>query len=242
MAPDRDPATNLPVAASDSTAWITEEQMVEVDRAMIDDIGITLLQMMENAGRSLSRLVLRRFGPSRVQILTGSGGNGGGGLVAARHLTNAGIDVSVTSSRPPEALSGAAGHQLRVLNAMGVALDPEPRSDADVVVDAVLGYSLNGPPRNRAEALISWANTFAGPVVALDNPSGLEVTTGRAPGVVVQAEATLTLALPKLGLRAAAEVGDLYLADISVPSTVYEAMGVGPLPSFRAGPILRLEP
>ncbi len=71
--------------------FVTTDQMREVDRAMIDDYGITLLQMMENTGRELARLARSRFlggdpRASRVEVLAGTGGNGGGGLVCARRL------------------------------------------------------------------------------------------------------------------------------------------------------------
>ena len=80
--------------------FITTDQMREVDRAMVEDYGILLIQMMENAGRNLAHLARRRFLDSdcrgrRVVVLAGSGGNGGGGLVCARHLHNWGSTVSV---------------------------------------------------------------------------------------------------------------------------------------------------
>jgi len=72
---------------------ISVDQMREVDRLMVDEFGVTLLQMMENAGRSLAVLARDRFlgnyaGGKRVTVLAGSGGNGGGGMVCARRLAN----------------------------------------------------------------------------------------------------------------------------------------------------------
>ena len=67
---------------------LTTEQMRAVDRAMVDDLHIELIQMMENAGRTLAELAIARFSPTLVTVLAGPGGNGGGGLVAARHLAN----------------------------------------------------------------------------------------------------------------------------------------------------------
>lgn len=222
--------------------------MIEVDRVMIEDLHIELIQMMENAGRNLARLVLDRAAPDRVVVVAGSGGNGGGGLVAARHLTNAGVEAVVVTSRPASELSPVPAHQFDILIRMGVA-HVERLPPADVIVDAVIGYSLRGEPRGRSADLIEQINGLTsgsgsgdGPtVVALDNPSGLNVTTGQAPGVVVSADATLTLCLPKLGLRAAPQVGDLYLADISVPPSVTgpfgQEAGAEP-PDFRSSSIL----
>ena len=79
---------------------LTADQMREVDRAMVEDLHIELIQMMENAGRSLAQLAIARFAPARVTVLAGPGGNGGGGLVAARHLLNRGRTVSVVLSDP----------------------------------------------------------------------------------------------------------------------------------------------
>ena len=87
------------IPASDLPA-ITREQMEEVDRVMIDDLHISLVQMMENAGRNLAALAQQRFRPSTVTVMAGSGGNGGGGLVAARHLSNWGVEVTFTRGQP----------------------------------------------------------------------------------------------------------------------------------------------
>ena len=76
-------ASPYPEVSADELGWLDEPQMVEVDRVMIEDLGIELLQMMENAGRNLATLIIDRFAPGSVTVLAGSGGSGGGGLVAA---------------------------------------------------------------------------------------------------------------------------------------------------------------
>jgi len=83
---------------SRSIPALTASQMREVDRIMAEDLHIELVQMVENAGRSLAELALRRFRPATVTVLAGPGGNGGGGLAAARHLANRGAGVRVTLS------------------------------------------------------------------------------------------------------------------------------------------------
>jgi NAD(P)H-hydrate epimerase len=219
---------------------LTTDQMRDVDRAMVEDMHIELVQMMENAGRNLAQLAITRFSPTTVTILAGPGGNGGGGLVAARHLANRGCQVQVVLSEP-DRLTPVPAHQADILARMGVSLASRPAT-ADLVIDALIGYSLRGDPAGTAAELITWANDHTAPVLALDAPSGLDLTTGVVGTPAVWATATLTLALPKVGLLDAPSVGELYLADISVPSLVYERIGVAVPELFRQSSLLRIGP
>jgi NAD(P)H-hydrate epimerase len=217
---------------------VSAEQMREVDRAMLEDIHIQLAQMMENAGRSLAELSLHRFGPRHVVVLAGPGGNGGGGLVAARHLANRGAHVDVVLSEP-DRMRPIPAQQLDIVRRMHIDVGQEPHS-ADLVIDALIGYSLSGNPTGRAAALIDWINDQSAPVLALDTPSGLDVTNGQARSPCVRATTTMTLALPKHGLLDSGAVGELYLADISVPEVVYTRMGIQVPSIFHDAPIVRL--
>ncbi len=213
-----------PAVDPDDVAWVDETQMIEVDRVMIEDLNITLIQMMENAGRNLARLAAGLVAPRSAVVCAGTGGNGGGGLVAARHLHNMGVDVEVVLSRDRGHYDGVPGHQLDIIDRLSVPIVAEPRS-ADVVLDALIGYSLRGAPRGRAAELIERINAGRSEVIALDVPSGLDSTTGEAPGVAVNASATLTLSMPKIGLRHSPQVGRLFVGDISVPPSVYSTLG-----------------
>jgi len=218
---------------------LTTEQMRAVDHVMVEDLHIELVQMMENAGRSLAELAIIRFSPGSLTILAGPGGNGGGGLVAARHLANRGCQVQVVLTEP-DRLTPVPAHQADILARMGVTIASRPAT-ADLIIDAMIGYSLRGNPAGAAAQLITWANDQAAPVLALDTPSGLDLTTGTAATPAVWAAATLTLALPKVGLLDAPNVGELYLADISVPPLVYQRMGI-PVPElFRQASLLRID-
>lgn len=210
---------------------ITAEQMREVDRTAVDKFGLGILQMMENAGRNLAENVLDMLGTTsgQVTILAGGGGNGGGGLCCARHLHNRGFRVYLILDREPAALGEEATAQLHIVQAAGLRpLAPEQAEAAlcraDLVVDALIGYSLRGAPRGRAAELIALSNAHAARVLSLDVPSGLNATTGERPGMVMRAERTLTLALPKTGLWNVP--GDLYLADIGIPPEVYHRLGL----------------
>jgi NAD(P)H-hydrate epimerase len=236
--PQRVPGQPMTMIDSRSIPALTASQMREVDRIMAEDLHIELVQMMENAGRCLAELALRRFRPATVTVLAGPGGNGGGGLAAARHLANRGAGVQVTLSHTGSDLGAVPAHQFDIVTRMGIPVSAEPQPAA-LIVDALIGYGLRGDPGGRTAELIDWANAQAA-VVALDNPSGLDVTTGRAGVPCVWATATLTLALPKTGLADASQTGELFLADISVPPAVYRRLGLTVPPLFRRDTIIEL--
>jgi NAD(P)H-hydrate epimerase len=226
--------------AAERIPAVTADQMREVDRAMVEDLHIELAQMMENAGRSLTDLAQRLFGPASATVLAGRGGNGGGGLVAARHLANRGVAVTVTLARAENELAPVTLQQLGILRRMGVPITSDP-AEADLVIDALIGYSLRGNPAGRAAELIERTHRQPTPVLSLDTPSGLEVTSGLAGSPCVKATATLTLGLPKAGLLVAPElVGRLFLADISVPRLVYERMGLRVGDLFAGGAVVEI--
>ena len=220
---------------------VSTDQMVEVDRAMIEDYHIELIQMMENAGRNLAHLARVRFldgNPAgrRMVVLAGTGGNGGGALVCARRLHNWGAQVQVFVTKPDDAFTPVPAHQLDILRRMQVPIADAAAvgaaNSADLIIDGLIGYSLKGAPRGSAGDLIAWANAQPAPILALDAPSGVDTTTGTIFEPAIKATATMTLALPKDGLFAPgveAQVGELYLADISVP------------PGLYASPVLQLE-
>ena len=231
---------------------LTREQMVEVDRAMVEDFGIELLQMMENAGRHLAHLTRDRFlaGDAEgkaVAILAGTGGNGGGALVAARRLHSWGARVEVALMRPADVYSGVPRHQLETARKLGMrvkTMESEPLEEGpDVILDGMIGYGLRGKPKGSVADAIRWATAQPAPVLALDLPSGMDPTSGEMTRPAIKATATLTLALPKRGLaEAGAEefTGQLYLADIGVPREVYGQLGIDVGAVFSGGDLLRL--
>lgn len=210
---------------------LTADQMKEVDRVAIEETGPNLYQMMENAGRNLALSTIRFLGPrwrdDMIVVLVGTGGNGGGGICGARHLANRGGEVVVVVSDETR-LSQVPAQQLATYRGTkGRALAPGELDDLgpSLIVDAVIGYSLSGLPRGAALRMIEWALNEEAPVLSLDVPSGIDSTTGGAPGAHVIASQTMTLALPKTGLDVTA-VGDLWLADIGIPDETYRRVGL----------------
>ena len=234
---------------ADHWPTISRDQMIEVDRLMIEDYGVSLLQMMENAGRGLATLARERFLAScppgkSVLVLAGPGGNGGGVLVAARRLACWGAHVSVWCTRPPQRSRPLTAAQARILERVGVGISDAgaPAGAAEVVLEGVLGYSLSGAPRGRAAELIEYARRQPAPVLSLDVPAGLDCERGVLLEPAVRAAATLALALPKRGLRGLAEAGELYLGDLGWPPALFalEPLGLRVHSPFHAGDLLRV--
>jgi len=253
------PADDLPAVSFDALPALAAADMAEVDRLATDVFGISLLQMMEQAGSHLAELAAVRLGGDarerRVLVAVGPGNNGGGGLAAARHLVNRGARVRVVLARPARRLSEAGRHQLATLLEMGVSCcmavydisDAEMDDElarADLVIDAVLGYRGRGAPHDEVATLIERIRSADGRILSLDLPSGLDADSGEASEPSIRAAATLTLALPKRGLLTETGregAGDLYLADIGLPAALYERIGLAVEAPFATGRIVRLE-
>lgn len=214
---------------------VTAEQMRELDRIATDETGPTLLQMMENAGRSLALLTMdlltSRFRSTRVVILAGGGGNGGGGICGARHLSNHGVNVSLYLAAS-DRLSDAASLQRKVFRSTagseisaGQLMERAP----DFIVDALIGYSLKPCHSEAMSKLIRWANGQSVPILSLDVPSGVEATTGLVREEAIRPKWTLTLALPKSGLNPR-NSGQLFLTDIGIPVPVIRRLA----PAYRS--------
>lgn len=220
---------------------VTATQMRDINRIAQEEFHLGLMQMMENAAHNLAQLALQRFAPSTILVLAGHGGNGGGGLAAARHLLNRGAEVRIVLATKADDLSPAAAKQLDILRHMGAPIEDEP-SAADLVIDALIGYGLTGAPHGRAAELIRWTEAPDTSVLSLDTPSGLDVTTGDAFEPCVSATATMTLGLPKRGLLSAPQfVGELWLADVSIPRAAYERISVHVPEVFAHDSLVRLD-
>ena len=217
--------------------WVSTEQMREVDRIMTADLGIDLPLMMENAGRHLAHLSRLYYldgdaTDRHVVVLAGPGGNGGGALVAARRLHGWGANVTVVAAGTSR-FSTVARQQLQRVHRLGITVrdisELNDTGDINVVLDGIIGYALDGAPFGEAAQMIRWANLCVAPTIALDVPSGVDATTGVAHDPSIRAAVTLTLAVPKVGLRlpsAVAAVGELYLADIGIPPHVLARAGI----------------
>ena len=209
---------------------ISRDEARELDRRAIEDLGVPSIVLMENAGRGTAELLLRLGIHGRVIVCCGKGNNGGDGLVIARHLANAGCDVSVLLFARPSELSPDAAIQWNVVQKMRlpaqIALQPLDEmtlatsfAKAEWIVDALFGTGLTGPVRSPFDRIITLINGSPARVLAVDIPSGLDADTGEPLGPTIRAEHTVTFVAPKLGFRnpaAAAFTGQVHVADIGV--------------------------
>lgn len=231
--------------------------MREIQRIALEDFGLDILQIMENGGRSIAQLVLAMLGGhgrgQRVVVLAGGGNKGGAGLAAIRHLVNWGIAVEPVLGEVEAEMSFGTRRQFDILRRAGIF---EPRDQetseitleehlhrADLVVDALIGYGLEGPPTGIAAAVTELAVASKRPILAIDVPTGVSATTGEASSPSIRACTTVALDLPKKGVLeplARASVGELFLADLGIPHLVHEQLGFGMGHLFAEGPIVRL--
>ncbi len=218
-------------------AYVTAEEMKDIDGSAIQYYGIDVASLMENAGLATALLARHMCGgvfrSKRIACLTGKGNNGGDGLVAARHLHNWGAEMTVVLSSGREDLGEAVKRNLATAEALGVPVSgPDaPLEGLDLLLDALLGYSSKGPPREPMASLILRANASNVPILAVDIPSGMDPDTGFPYEPCIRAEATITLGLPKTGFLnpgSASNAGALYLGDVSLPRESYLKTGADP--------------
>ncbi|MFP3867337.1 MAG: NAD(P)H-hydrate dehydratase [Desulfobacteraceae bacterium] len=219
---------------------LTADQMRQLDRQAIEEIGIPSIVLMENAGRTTYQILRREFpelsGP--VAVIAGRGNNGGDGFVVARYLAHAGLPVEVLLLAEKARVSGDARTNLDILEQIGVAVAEVtseealiPRigelSSAELIVDAVFGTGLNAEVRGLYRQMIEILNNLPVPVLAVDFPSGLSADSGQPLGAAVEAAVTVTYGWPKLGqiLPPGRDyVGRLWQVDISIPPELAQTM------------------
>ncbi|MBI5886710.1 MAG: NAD(P)H-hydrate dehydratase [Deltaproteobacteria bacterium] len=215
----------------------------EIDRAAVEDYGMTGAQLMENAGRGVACAVLAELASTgakgRVAVIAGKGNNGGDGYVAARHLRNAGLDVMVFSLARPSELKGDAALNAKVWARMGgatagIITKADIRRHAPairhacIIVDAIFGVGLKTPVKGVHAEAIEFINSIGKKIVAVDVPSGIDAGSGAVMGAAIKASLTVTMAMPKPGLYlypGREYAGRVEVVDIGVPVALLAAAG-----------------
>jgi NAD(P)H-hydrate epimerase len=220
---------------------IGAEAMTGADRRA-QALGVPAERLMEHAGTAVAAAVRAlavdtdRWDAGPIVILCGPGNNGGDGFVAARRLALAGAKVVVAviasearprgeaSARNWDRIARDAGiTKVHAPVARDVAVFGQGIEKAAVIVDALLGTGVRGPlrePIRSAVELIDRAGRSGIPVIAVDTPTAVDLSSGEPSDPAVRADLTVTFHRPKTGLltrRGAAHAGKVLVAPIGIP-------------------------
>ena len=210
-------------------ALYTAEQTRALDRAAIEGHGVPGITLMARAADAAFECLIGAWPePEQLQVLCGTGNNGGDGYLVADLAHKRGIPVVVYQLGDPAKIGGDA--QLARDQALANGVEEQPFDEdtellgIGVIVDAMLGTGLGGDVLGLYSDAIAAINASGNPVLAVDIPSGLCADTGRVLGSAVRADLTVTFIGLKRGLftlAAADYTGELQFADLAVPPQIY---------------------
>ena len=213
---------------------LTREEVRSIDQAAIEQLGMSGLVLMENAGRGAAEVIdqLRVRGP--VVIICGRGNNAGDGYVIARHLQLLGHEVTITTLTELDQLTGDAAANANIAVAGMIPIRHASTAAelavafhaAGCLVDCMLGTGAQGELREPYATAVAAANQSAALRIAIDVPTGLDCDEGTANNPSYLADHTITFVAPKIGLQeesAAKFVGELRTVGIGVPKSFLES-------------------
>lgn len=221
---------------------VTAEQMRNMDSCAVETYAIPSIVLMENAGRSAAEIIHRRyFSPTlqRALIFSGKGNNGGDGFVIARHLQIRAWEVQVVALASADEIKGIAADNLKILQQSGIEVAFAPDAEhldslfpalpqaGTLIVDAMFGNGLTSAIRGHYLDALRWINSSAAPVVAVDMPSGVDVSSGEILGEAVKADCSISFACAKIGQVSAPAYtvgGELSVADIGMPRVLSDSV------------------
>ncbi len=229
---------------------LTAEEIRELEREVVEKRGITLRDIIEEAGRAVANEALKLLSrKDQVVIVCGKGNNGGDGFVAARFLSESGISTQVVIFSPEDEFSLDARNAFDKLKDTSVEVVRLNKNNLDffgellgksnLVIDAIFGTGFSGEVTGLAKEIIERINLSKVPILSVDIPSGVDASSGRASKICIKANKTITLVAYKIGLvvyPGASIAGELIFKDLGALSFVKER-GVELITSERATPL-----
>lgn len=218
---------------------LNSEQMREIDRKAIEEIGIPGVVLMENAGRNTYHEILKRVPQiqnKKVSILCGKGNNGGDGFVIGRYLLKSGNSPRVYMFAKKEELRGDAKINFEIIDKMHADIieivdknqwrkEKEIIFNSDVIIDALFGTGLKGELGNFWKDVFGYLKDSPAFKVSVDIPSGLSADTFLLQGPCFKADLTVTMAALKVSHvfpPASEYVGEVVVADIGIPGFLFD--------------------
>ncbi len=218
---------------------ITTDEMLAAEYNS-EYLGVSHFQLMEAVGTRIAQEIATRIRDRpnpRIHVIAGPGKNGGDGFTTARHLASQGYKVKVTLvGKTSDVHDEAAKHQLDTIVRMTDSIQFESLPDssqlrpveADIILDAVLGYGVKGELRQPLLGAVRIINRSKGYKIGLDLPSGLDSDTGEPHGEAVKADLTISLHKIKQGLvKGAAYAGQTISLAIGIPPEAETYTGPG---------------
>ena len=214
---------------------VNAQQMREMDRFAMEEIGIPSIVLMETAGQSVVQEVEKRYPKAKVLVFAGHGNNGGDAFVIARHLFNKGFSVKTwlvgsEDRMTPDTLVAyraliQSRFRVRKVSEQGWESLHEDLVQANLIIDGLLGTGIKGPLREEVENVVKEINSRKGQatILAIDIPSGVNADNGEVITEAVLADVTVTFACPKWGhylFPGASYCGELIVRDIGIPGWV----------------------
>lgn len=202
----------------------TPDQVREIDRIAISELGIAGYELMTRAGQAVFDQGRRRFPDARRWlVLCGAGKNAGDGYIVARLARAGGCDVAVAALSDPHRLTGDAARAWRDFQQAGGLVSQFSDAlcaDAEIVIDALLGTGLTRSLEGAYLRAVESVNAGPAPIISVDIPTGLSGDSGRVLGAAVKAQLTVTFIARKQGLYLGAgpeHAGDVIFAGLGVP-------------------------
>ena len=190
---------------------LSAAEMQTCDRVTSERFGVPSLELMHTAGSAVAAFARQQFPLARrVMVLCGCGNNGGDGMMAARLLASAGLEVTTLLLGAPSSLSGDAATAWSELTSpenglIHIIEKPEDLAQyaaalgTDLILDAVVGTGFKPPLKGLAAAALEWIKATRAPILAIDLPSGwpADLTAPTPAGAVFPADAVITFTAPK---------------------------------------------
>ena len=213
---------------------ITPEKMKLLED-MAEEIGISKLVLMENAGLQLANIIQKQYSKNKsknILIVCGSGNNGGDGLVCARHLIQFADEITICLLNINGKLKTNEVKKnwnlirgIKKIKKMEIFQNKNFTKEfeneinkSDIIIDALFGTGLHGKLNNQVAFVMNQINKSEKSIVAVDIPSGLNPLDGSIANDVIIAELTVTFHKSKTGLLQREEItGKIIIVDIGIP-------------------------
>ncbi|WP_179298640.1 NAD(P)H-hydrate dehydratase [Evansella halocellulosilytica] len=219
---------------------VTGDEMHQIDRYTMEQIGFTEEMLMENAGQAFFRYLLPSLHKhSSVIVLIGSGNNGGDGFVIARLLKEANITTNVWVIPDEERIRGTALRHKEIYEKSSYSWNVfqnarerfyEQLHHSDILIDAMLGTGINGLARDPYATIIQKVNeSRRRKIISVDIPSGLPSYEGEDSFIAIEADETVSFHASKVSSfipGMSQYYGKLTVLDIGIPKKVYDGIPV----------------